>query len=328
MLKKYGYVFILDYFKRERIFVISFVISLIFLFIISNICFKLNVIHSNKSVRKFVSDKLYDYGVSKFKFIPNYDKRNRIISNLIKKNKDKIEWLEIERIGNTLNVKVNERKINKIKYNENSCDIVAKKDGIIKKIVSSSGEIKKEIDDYVKKGDVIISGAIKKDDEVKKFVSAKGKVYAEVWYKVNVGYPLYYEEVKYYNKVKNKVVIVVFDKEFKFYKNYDDNYIYKNIKIIKSDIFPFYVSVRNLRKIKKIKLKLNEDEALKKASSLASKKIYNKLKKDEYIISKKTLNFYTNSSKIYVDVFLKVYEDITKYRVIDEESYILDDKKE
>ena len=54
---------------------------------------------------------------------------------------------------------------------------------------------------------------------------------------------------------------------------------------------------------------------------LASKLAYNKLKKklndDERIISKKTLNFSSNNSKIEVDVFFKVYENITDYSKID-----------
>ena len=36
--------------------------------------------------------------------------------------------------------------------------------------------------------------------------------------------------------------------------------------------------------------------------------------KDEYIIDKKTLNFTSNGSKIIVEVFFKVYENITDYK--------------
>ena len=47
------------------------------------------------------------------------------------------------------------------------------------------------------------------------------------------------------------------------------------------------------------------------------------LNKDEYIISKNTLNFSSNSSKIEVDVFFKVYEDITDYKNTDDINEII-----
>ena len=51
-----------------------------------------------------------------------------------------------------------------------------------------------EVNDYVHKGDIIISGDIKKDEELLKKVCARGKVYAEVWYMVNVSIPITKEE--------------------------------------------------------------------------------------------------------------------------------------
>ena len=71
------------------------------------------------------------------------------------------------------------------------------------------------------------------------------------------------------------------------------------------------------RKTKTIKQVLTYDEALKKADLLAEKKILSRLSKDEYIISKKNLNFNGYGSKIVVDVFFKVYENITDYLDVD-----------
>ena len=71
------------------------------------------------------------------------------------------------------------------------------------------------------------------------------------------------------------------------------------------------------RKTKVIKQILTSDEAIKKAQEVAEKKIESFLDSDEYIISKKTLNFTSNDSKIIVDVFFKVYENITDYRQTD-----------
>ena len=71
------------------------------------------------------------------------------------------------------------------------------------------------------------------------------------------------------------------------------------------------------RKTKTFNQILNYEEALKKANLLAEKKILSGLLKDEHIISKKTLNFNVYESKIVVDVFFKVYENITDYLDVD-----------
>ena len=72
------------------------------------------------------------------------------------------------------------------------------------------------------------------------------------------------------------------------------------------------------RKTKTVKQKLSVEEARKKAIELTTSKIKARLKSDEYIISKNTLNFYEKDSKIVMDIFYKVYENITDYSNVDE----------
>ena len=47
--------------------------------------------------------------------MPSFKKRKKIINKIVSDNKDKIEWLEIERYGSKLTIKVTERKLNKEK---------------------------------------------------------------------------------------------------------------------------------------------------------------------------------------------------------------------
>ena len=51
--------------------------------------------------------------------------------------------------------------------------------------------------------------------------------------------------------------------------------------------------------------------------TVTENKISVNLKDDEYIISKKTLNFKQNKSKIEIGVFFKVYENITDFKDAD-----------
>ena len=55
---------------------------------------------------------------------------------------------------------------------------------------------------------------------------------------------------------------------------------------------------------------MSEKEALELAIDESVKNIESKLSSEEYIISKKVLKKEVNSSKMYVEVFFKVYENI------------------
>ena len=81
---------------------------------------------------------------------------------------------------------------------------------------------------------------------------------------------------------------------------------YLNIKIMKE-----------IREIKYINKKYNNKDALEKAKKEARNKINLKLGKDERIIDENTLNFYNNGSKIIVDIFFSVYEEIGEEKVIE-----------
>lgn len=313
IIRSYGFIKYVNFFKSNFSFIISFVLSIIFLLLISNLCFQIEVVHNDKEIRDLIKNELSSLGVKKLSLIPNYENRKKIINKIINNNKNEIEWLEIERLGSKLVVKVTERKINPDEENLENRHIVAKKSGIIKKIEASNGEIQKKVNDYVTKGDIIISGNIIKDDTIKGQVVAKGVVYAETWYNVKVEYPLYYKEIKYLNEIKNNFIVTFFNKSFSLKKNYTESYLENKKVLIKDKVFPFELSIEKQRKTKVINQRLTSEQALKKAEDLATKKINSSLSKDEYIIRKKALNYSVDDSKIMVDVFFKVYENITDY---------------
>ena len=318
ILKLYGPIKLSCFFKNNKIFIICFIISTMFLFLLNNIIFDIDVIHNDEKLRNLIEEELKSYNVKKMKFIPNYDKISTIKKKIINKNKDKIEWIEIKPHGNKLIVKVAEKRLNKKQENLPKRHIIAKKSGIITKVEAQNGVILKKKNDYVNKGDILISGDIIKDETVKGQVVAKGVVHAETWYKVSAEYPLYYKQTIYLDEIKNNVIFKVFNKEYALRKNYAKSHLEKEIKIVNSKIFPFEISMEKQRKTKTVKQKLSVEEARKKAIELTTSKIKARLKSDEYIISKKTLNFYAKDSKIVMDIFYKVYENITDYSNVDE----------
>lgn len=312
VIKYYGFLKIKYLLLKYKDYFLSSIIGLLMIIILSNITFKIDIIHNDKDVRQLIKNELKNNNIKELYKTPSYKKRLLVKKRILKENKDKIEWLEIEVKGSKIIVKVTERRINKIEKELHPRHVVAKKSAILKKIVAEDGMILKKKNDYVEKGETVISGDILKDEEVKKSVVANGKIYGEVWYKVRVSYPLYYKEIVYLSNVKSNVILKFFSKKNKLFKDYseinDKNYLYKE------DLLPISLYTSKSRKTKTIKQKLNNSKAISKALFLATKKINNTLDKDEYIIDKKALNFHSNSSTIEVDVFFRVYENITSYK--------------
>ena len=312
VIKYYGFKKIKYLFLKYKDYFLSSIIGLLMIIILSNITFKIDIIHNDKDVRQIIKNELKNNNIKELYKTPSYKKRLLVKKRILKENKDKIEWLEIEVKGSKIIVKVTERRINKIEKELHPRHIVAKKSAILKKIVAEDGMILKKKNDYVEKGETVISGDILKDEEVKKSVVANGKIYGEVWYKVKVSYPLYYKETIYLSNVKSNVILKFFSKKNKLFKDYseinDKSYLYKE------NLLPISLYISKSRKTKTIKQKLNNSKAISKALFLAAKKINNTLDKDEYIIDKKALNFHSNSSTIEVDVFFRVYENITSYK--------------
>ena len=83
--------------------------------------------------------------------------------------------------------------------------------------------------------------------------------------------------------------------------------------IIDSKIIPISISTSKYQEIKENKIIYSINNVDEIAISTAEKEIKKKLKKDEEVIDKKVLKKIKKNSKIEVDVFIKVKEDITDY---------------
>lgn len=323
----YGIKHIKKLFKYNSIFLLFSFLGLILIFILSNIIFDVEIMHSDSSIRSLLETELKSYNIKKYSFVKSYSDIQEIKNNIIENNKNNIEWIEIERVGSKYIVRVEKRIKNEEKEKSDIRHVVAKKSGIILKIVARDGEIVKKVNDYVLAGDIIISGEIHKGEDVLDNVSADGDVYAEVWYKVRVTLPINYYEKKYTGLDKNVINIEFINNNYNLF----DVNPYKNKEVESINLFSdffnlFKINYNEEREtiiIDEVNLMINDDVAV----NLAKRKIAERLSKGEYIISQKKLKTILNNSTINVEVFFKVYENISSYKyykegVIENESTI------
>ena len=315
IIKRYGISRIKELIKRYLYYIIFFSIGIIINIILSNMIFEIEIIHPKTEMIKLVENDLKKLGLKKYNFKVSNKRLKRIKEKILKKEKDKIEWIEIESHGTKYIVKLEERKLNKKEEICNPRNIISKKNAMILEIKSSSGEIVKKINDYVSPNEVIISGFIHNKETVVNKKCAEGIVYGEVWYKVKLSIPKIYIIEESTNKKTYGLNINILN------KNLDINAKYKTFKTkiissINSSIIPMNISFNKYLETKLISKIYTIDNVDAIALNLSEKEINENLRKDEEILSKKVLKKNIKNSKIEIEVFLKVKEDITSYQDI------------
>lgn len=309
IIKTSGKKKLLEQVIKYKIPLLTFIISVFFLLIISSFILFINIDTENKNIKKIIKENLQENNVTLYSQKKGYTKLKEITQNIKNNNLDNIEWIEIDQKGVVLTVKVIERLSNNTNANNNYKDIVASKNGYIKKIYSRKGEVLKNIDDYVKKGDIIISGNIFRNDKVVDRVKANGKVYAEVWYIVKLNDKLIHQEITPKAVGKQKLILKVNKKEITFL-TIPKKVITENKKnFFKNDIFSLYL--KQEKNYQKETTKYKENDLTDILNKRAKNAINKNLKRDEYIIKQKTLKKYIKNGKMYIEVFFKTYEDIS-----------------
>ena len=321
IIKKYGKLRLFDILKNNMIIILCLILSIFFLYFLSNIIFYVDVIYNDREIVNLIKKELAKYDIKKYKRKKSYNYLDKVKEKILDDNKDTLEWLEIEESGTKYIVRLVERK-KETKQNEYQYQsIVASKDATITSIKAYSGEKVKQVNEYVKKGNVIISGILIKPDGTNLYTKAKGTVLGEVWYKVSLDYPLYYKEERVTGKNKSVISIYFLNKEIPIfpYKKYKQ-FKRQSKVLIENSIIPFKITKEKLYEVIIKEDIYTNEEAIQKAIEEAKLKIKENNKnitdiKDVQILNKENLN-----SKIIINLFVSVIEDITEIIEVKEET--------
>ncbi len=305
------------YFKKYIVFVISIILSIILLFLANNVIFKINVKSNNKDIRTLVLEELFNNGLKRFSLKMPHQKIENIVSKILDNNKDTLEWLEIEYDGLMMNVYVTEKNIPSKNIEPSFCHVIATTDAKISNMNIYRGVALKEINDYVNKGDIILSGEVSFNEEVKNNVCASGEVYGEVWYKVKVTVPFFEYYIEYTGKNRYNFNVRINDNKYDILKSRLKNKQIEETNLYKLNDFEINL-VKEKEYVKKSR-ELSEEEAYNKALNLALEKVKLKLSENEEILVKKVLKKEVNDSTIYLEIFIVTKENIGEVVVVEEE---------
>ena len=311
IVKYYGKKNIVNIYENNKYVLLSLIISFMLLFLLCNTIFDIKINSDDKDIVSIINDSLKDNGIDVYKRKVSFNTLNSIKNKILEDNKDTLEWIEIREKGCIYYIDVTPRvKSNNNVDNASPSDIVAEKDGVIKHIVVHRGSKVIDNGDYVKKGDVLISGNIIKNENVIDKVHSEGVIYAETWKTVNISIP--FKRIDYvYKKTINHYYLDIFGHEFTISGKYDSDNTINKKSIVLDKPYLFFKLYKEEKKIYDYnEVILNAEEAYNEALNRSANIINKKLSNDEYIILKKVLKKEVKRSKINLEVFFKVYEKI------------------
>lgn len=298
-----------DVIINNKIFIICLIIGLVVFFALKNMIFKINVIHENSEIREIIEDELDNYGIKILRFKKSYKNLDKIRKEILDKYPDKLDWMEFDLKGMVLNVRIEERIITDIKKENRVCNLVATSSGIITDINVSNGEVKVMINDYVRKGDILVSGVVTYNEEDKRYTCANGTIYATIFYSVNVSMPFKYSEYTETGKSKYNLVYETKGGKKSILRSQFKNHN-SNLKPILS-VFDFNLYLNKEKEVVKKEKKYTKEEALDMAINKALENVEKKLNEKDEIIDKKVLKKNINDSKMDIDVFVVVKKIIS-----------------
>lgn len=193
--------------KKNSVLLLFMVLGLILILFFSRVIFSVEVIHQDKEIRELLIRELSSYDIKRYAFKKNYQQLEEIEDEILERNKDRLEWIEIIEYGTKYMVRVEERKLNQQEDNFQYQSIVSKKNAILVRVDAIRGEKVRNVNDYVAKGDTVISGYITLPNNTSVATMAEGVVLGEVWYQVDVDYPIVYQETNFTGKSKDVYVV-------------------------------------------------------------------------------------------------------------------------
>ena len=217
IVEKKGILKLKDNFNTNKILLLFMVFGFVLIYGLSNMIFKVNVIHHDKNIRDLIYRELDKYDIRKYSFKKSYFELEEIEDKILESNKDVLEWLEINVSGTFVTIRVEERILNDEKNEYQYQDIVSKKDAVISLVKASSGVVLKEKGMYVKEGEVVISGSVAHPNNSSVLGMAVGEVYGEVWYEVDIDYPFVYQESNLTGRSKTGIILNFFDKKINLF---------------------------------------------------------------------------------------------------------------
>ena len=319
--QKKGLPFIFNKYRKRKIFFFSLILIIVAISSLSNFVWNIEVIGNEKIDKKEIIQTLKKEGLE-VGTLKNKVNTKEII-NKMRLDRNDLAWIGIDIRGTNAIVKVVEadKKPDIIKEEE-YCNIVATKAGIIEKVNAINGTPLVKKGDVIKEGTLVIGGWLEGKYTGTRYVHANGSVQAKVWYTQNERVELNQvisrktenEETKYSVRINN--FTINFYKTLSKFKKYDTIEQNKKIKLFSDFYLPVEIIQKNNYELIEETITYTKEQAKQKAEEEAKKKLDEQVKVKENILNT-YINYQETEEYIEAQVIYEVLEEIgTKEKIV------------
>ena len=321
ILKKKGLPFFINKYKKRKIFLVFLLIIFTIIITLSNFIWNINIEGLEKIDKSELMQVLNENGLYTGKSKIGLDTKE--IINQIRLDRDDIAWIGIELKGTNAVVKVVEADSKPEIINEEEyCNIVATKDGVITKIKAQNGTPLVKEGDLVRKGTVLVAGWFEGKYTGTRYVHANGEVQAKVWYTQTEKIYLKEQKKEETGEVENKYSVKInnfqinFNKTLSKFEKYDTIEETKKLKLFSNFYLPIEMVKTTYKEYKDTEIEYTLEEAKNIGIERAKEKLDAQIENTNNITDEQ-INVKENNDFVEVEVIYEVEEDIgTKEKIV------------
>lgn len=311
---KKGLPFVVHKYRKRKIFVGLLAVIFIALFVMSKFIWNIEIKGNNQISKTEILEELNKQGL-KIGAYKGKINSNSII-NRVRLDRNDIAWMGIDLEGTNAIIEIKETSKAPEIIDENEyCNIVSNKEGMITKINVQNGTAVVKEGDIVKQGDILVQGYLEGKYTGIRYVHAKADIEAKIWYskkekvflKQQIQVPTGATEEKYTLNINN--FKINFYKTLSKFENYDTINENKKLMIFSNFYLPIEITKKtNYEYVNEEKI-YTEEELIQLTQEKIEEELKEEISQKENIINKQT-NVYPNEDYIEVEVIYEVLENI------------------
>ncbi len=308
--KKIGVPFILNKYRKRKVFAVAVGVIAIFMFAITRFVWNIEIrgIENipEEEILASIQEQGIDIGMLKGKL--NVEQ----ITNAIRLKRDDLSWIGIKIKGTNVIVEVVEATEKPEVIDESKItNIFSNKHAIISKVIVQNGTARVKVGDEVNPGDLLVEGVMEGKYTGTRYVHAEANILAQISYEKEKKESFIQEiEEKTGNEEKKFEIYINnfkinFNKGVSKFENYDTIRTNKKMKLFSNYYIPIeFVKIENIE-IKKSYKQFSEEELKEKIEKILTEEL-----EEEYEISK------YNPENIEKEIITEREDDGLKVKVI------------
>lgn len=198
---RYGIPFMNKRLAKKKPLIFGLFLSVLLFVVLSNMIWQVTVEGVPEELENQIREQLTSYGIFPGAFTFMMESPNQIQQSLLE-DIPELLWIGVDKKGTSMHLEGVEKLIIKEEESKSPSHLIAGKNGVIKNMYVKTGLPQVNVNDFVEKGTVLVSGAIEKphnedeDDAEFEYVAAEGEVIAVTWYRVDVVVSLEAEHIE------------------------------------------------------------------------------------------------------------------------------------